>query len=153
MKMEDVELILRFLALRHLDNFRGGMQDFLDRYMIRSQGFNPEDLAFLETSFKTTVTICCDLFEENVFRSYDATTGQWQDRPHKSLADAEMVAVSRHLDKATQLRSKKAELLNATQALFQRHPPGTFTGAANTKEDVQNRIRLFEQMIAGVLQG
>jgi hypothetical protein len=152
-KMEDVELILRFLALRHVDHFRGGMQGFLDRYMIRSQRFSAGDLTHLETSFKTTVTLCCELFEQNVFRAYDPTAGRWQERPHKSLADAEMVAVSRHLDSATQLRSKTAQLLEATKALFQAHPQGTFTGAANTKEDVQNRIRLFEQMIAEVLQG
>lgn len=152
-KMEDVELVLRFLALRHVDHFRGGMQGFLDRYMIRSQRFASDDLAHLENCFKSTVTLCCELYEGNVFRAYDPDAGNWQDRPHKSLADAEMVAISRQLDQVAQLRNKKVELVEATKALFHAHPKGTFTGAANTKEDVQNRIRLFEQMILTVLQG
>lgn len=152
-KMEDVELVLRFLALRHVEHFRGGMQSFLDRYMIRSQRFTQTDLDHLENCFKSTVTLCCELYEENVFRGFDAETGNWQSRPHKSLADAEMVAVSRHLDQSALLRSKKPQLLEATKALFKAHPGGTFTGAANTKEDVQNRIRLFEQMFVTVLQG
>lgn len=153
MKMEEVELILRFLALRHVDHFRGGMQGFLDRYMIRSQRFSLKDLDFLESAFKDTVSLCCELFEQNVFRAYDTATGSWHDRPHKSLADAEMVAVSRHLNDSDQLRAKKEQLIDATKALFQTHTLQTFTGAANTKDDVQNRIRIFDQMIANVLQG
>ncbi len=152
-KMEDVELILRFLALRHVDHFTGGMQGFLDRYMIRSRRFDENDLQQLESSFKRTVSLCRDLYQENVFKAYDHGSQQWQPRPHKSLADAEMVAMSRHLESESQLRSKQAQLVEATKSLFRDHASGTFTGAANTKDDVQNRIRLFEQMVENVIQG
>ncbi|HHQ4314596.1 TPA: hypothetical protein ACSP7Z_005333, partial [Serratia fonticola] len=34
-KMEDLEVILRFFALRHLKHFKYGVQGFLDLYLIR----------------------------------------------------------------------------------------------------------------------
>ena len=39
-KMEDAELVLRFFALRHVDDFRKGMEGFLDFYMMNSLGFS-----------------------------------------------------------------------------------------------------------------
>lgn len=43
-KMEDVELILRFFALRNVENFSNGMKGFLDLYMRKSLSFSDEDL-------------------------------------------------------------------------------------------------------------
>jgi hypothetical protein len=42
-KMEDAELVLRFFALRHVEDFRRGMQGFLDLYMIKSMKLSDED--------------------------------------------------------------------------------------------------------------
>jgi uncharacterized protein DUF262 len=151
-KMEDVELILRFLALRHVDHFQGGMQGFLDRYMIRSRTFGDADLGILDSIFKDTITLCVAVYEAVVFRAFDPNANEWETRPHKSFADAVTVGMSRKLDRRGTLIAKKDRVIELTKGLFRDSPPGTFTGAANTKEDVQNRIRLYETMLDTVLQ-
>jgi hypothetical protein len=151
-KMEDVELILRFLALRHVEEFRGGMQGFLDRYMIRSRHFRDDDIGFLEQVFKSTVSACVEIFGDYVFRAYNPAANSWERRPHKSFADAVMVGISRRSERIPILEDRHERVIAKTKELFETHPSGTFTGAANTKEDVQNRIRLYEAMLDSVLQ-
>jgi len=151
-KMEDVELVLRFLALRHVDQFRGGMQGFLDRYMIRSKKFGESDLAQLENTFRQTVDVAVAIYGSFVFRAFDPDKNDWEPRPYRSLADAVLVGISGELEYKDTLIDRKASVIEQTKQLFQRNPPGTFTGAANTKEDVQNRIRLYGEMLATVLQ-
>lgn len=150
-KMEDIELVLRFLALRHVDQFRGGMQGFLDRYMIRGDEFDDDDFTFLNDLFENTVSLCTELFEELVFRAYDPEKEEWTNRPHKSFSDAVMVGVSRHLEHSDLLKARKADVVEATKKLFTDNPPKTFTGAANTKDDVKKRISLYEQMLTSIV--
>ena len=47
-KMEDVELVLRFFALRNVEHFRRGMEGFLDLYMMKSLNFSTGDIIFLK---------------------------------------------------------------------------------------------------------
>ena len=50
-RMEDVELVLRFFALRNVEHFRRGMEGFLDLYMIKSKTFANQDIALLKVFF------------------------------------------------------------------------------------------------------
>jgi hypothetical protein len=52
-KMGDVELVLRFFALRHSERFQGSQKDFLDLYMRKSKGFSDEDINFLGERFSS----------------------------------------------------------------------------------------------------
>jgi hypothetical protein len=151
-KMEDAELVLRFLALRHVNNFRGGMQGFLDRYMIRSRGFSEQDLLLLSTLFTQTITLAVDIYGTIVFRPFDSTNREWEKHPQKSFSDAVMVGLCNQLASAGILRERKNRIVEETKALFVSHPAEAFTGAANTKEDVKHRIALYEDMLASVLK-
>lgn len=62
-----------------------------------------------------------------------------------------MVGFNRVLDRAAQLKLKKGEIVEATKQLFRSSPPGTFTGQKNTKKDVEDRIRIFQEMLEAVL--
>ena len=50
-KMTDIETIVRFFALRHVEHYQRGMQGFLDLYMVRARNFTVKDLEFLENLF------------------------------------------------------------------------------------------------------
>lgn len=146
-KMEDAELVLRFFALRNAQHYRRGMQGFLDIYMMKARSFSIEDINCLEDIFLRTISIVQDVYEDKAFRPFDAKRGDWAKSPQKAFFDAVMVSFSRHLDKEEIFRDKKKKIVTLTKEIFINSEDGTFTGRANTKADIQNRISLFEKML------
>ncbi len=153
MQMQDVELVLRFFALRHVSHFSGGVQGFLDLYMVRARDFAAPDLEHLSRLFDETIGLGADLYGELLFRPYDPQSEKWQPRAQKAFFDAVMVGLANNLSHADRLREKRHEVLEATKRLFIVHPPGTFTGSRNTKTDIEDRISLFSEMLSSVTKG
>lgn len=146
-KMEDVEMVLRFFALRHAANYRHGMQGFLDLYMRKSLEFTDDDIGVLEKLFVDTISLASEIYGNSLFRPFDPKNEAWETRAQKAFSDAVMVGLSDSLDEAEQIRRKAKEIRAATAEMFKKEEEGTFTGRGNTKEDVQTRIRLFKEMI------
>ncbi len=149
-RMQDVEVVLRFFALRHTENYQRGMQGFLDLYMVRATVFNEEDITMLRNLFNDTIALAGEIFGDLLFRPFDPKKGEWSKQAHVAFADAVMVALSRHLDKREKLEVRKSAVVDETKALFEKHDEGTFTGRGNTKRDVQDRISLFDAMLTTV---
>lgn len=55
--------------------------------------------------------------------------------------------------RAAEILNHRDEIVEATKKLFSDYPQGTFTGRGNTKEDVNNRIDLFAEMLESNLAG
>jgi hypothetical protein len=150
-KMEDAELILRFFALRHVDNFSGGIKEFLDSYMIKSLNFPDKDIEFLRNIFINTIDLAYEIYEEKLFKPYDSTKQSWKEKAYKDYYDAVMVGLSRHLDERDLLIYKKAQVLEDTKELLIADNRMIFTGRGRTKSDIQNRIELFDKMLSQVI--
>jgi hypothetical protein len=146
-QMGDVEIVLRFFALRHAGQYQRGMKGFLDLYMVRARTFTDRDVLWLKSLFDKTVELGWAIYGERFAHPWDSTSGTWSKRPQIAFADAVMVGISRHIDKETSLIRNKDSIIEATKRLFETHDTGTFTGRGNSKRDVQERIQLFEQMI------
>ncbi|MGL5196268.1 MAG: DUF262 domain-containing protein [Chroococcales cyanobacterium] len=152
-KMEDVELVLRFFALRHVDQFRNGMKDFLDLYMIKSLQFITEDITVLKRLFLEVLNLGFEIYGKFLFKPFDIQKNEWENRPNQAYYDAVMVGLSRHLENAQILTERKAFVIEATQALFNRPEAGLLTGKGTSKADIQKRISLFDEMLAQVIAG
>ncbi len=150
-QMRDLEVILRFFALRHVEHYRRGMAGFLDLYSVRARSFTEDDVSYLLGLFELTIDLAADVYGEHLFRPWDATEKLWSSRPQVAFADAVMVGLSRHIDDLTLIRQRKGAIVEATKRLFVDHEEGTFTGQKNTKADVQRRIKLFDDMLTKVL--
>lgn len=150
-KMSDVEIVLRFFALRHNDHYTKGMHGFLDLYMARARNFPPQDLDVLRTLFLRTISLARNIYGAFVFRPYSPENGDWQSRAHKAFYDSVMVSLSKVLPQADILIGKKEQVLENTKKLFDDNPPGTFTGRGNTKADIQDRIQKYSDMIHKLL--
>jgi hypothetical protein len=150
-QMRDLEVILRFFALRHAQHYRRGMAGFLDLYSVRARAFTEEDVSFLLTLFETTIDLAADVFGELLFRPWDVSDRAWSPRAQVAFADAVMVGFSRHIDEMMIIRQRSSAIIDATKQLFTGHEEGTFTGQKNTKADVQRRISLFDDMLTRVL--
>lgn len=150
-RMRDLEVILRFFALRHHEHYQRGMQGFLDLFMVRSKRFTGEDIAVLRKLFTDTLTLAADVFRERAFVPFNRNTQEWEKHPHVAFADCVMVGLSAYLDKGPTLLEKREDVIERTKRLFVTHEDGTFTGRANTKKDVENRITLFAEMLGEAL--
>ena len=149
--MRDVEIALRFFALRHDSEYQKGMKGFLDLYMVRARSFEEEDIEILRDLFDRTMKLGHAIFGGLLFKPWDPRTQEWADKAQVAFADAVAVGLARHLDRAAKLEEKREDIIAATRTLFESHAPGTFTGQKNTKKDVQDRLRLFDEMLDRVL--
>lgn len=150
-KMEDAELVLRFFAFRHIDDFRKGMEGFLDLYMMNSLEFSDEDINILKDIFLKTINLAHQIYRENLFKPYNPQSDTWKDRAYKAYYDAVMIGFSRHLVDADVLLERKLSVIEQTKKLFREDKSKLFTGAGRTKADIQERIRLFDDMLSQVI--
>ena len=146
-KMEDVELVLRFFALRNVDHYRRGMQGFLDIYMMKAAKLPDHDVEALKQLFMQTISVAHQIYGKLLFRPFDRDSGEWKQRPQKAFYDAVMVGLYRNLEKQQRLVDNKDIVIDRTRRLFLNHDDGTFTGRGNSKSDILNRIRLFSAML------
>ncbi|MGA9379851.1 MAG: DUF262 domain-containing protein, partial [Phormidium sp.] len=156
-KMEDVELILRFFALRHYENFKGNLEKFMNFYMIKSLNFSQEDIDFLKHIFKDTIKIAFNIYGEHLFKPYildnKSNNWNWAEQAYKAYYDAVMVAFSKNLGHAKILQARKNQVIEATQQLLKADKSGLFIGKGkNTKSDIQKRLNSFEQMLSQVIR-
>ena len=149
-KMLDVEVVLRFFALRNIEHYQRGMQGFLDLYMLKAKEFSDDDLAELNELFFRTLGLANDIFGELLFRPWMGDEECWSKRPHVAFADAVMVGVCRNLNNAAALLARKERVIQGTRELFVTHEDGTFTGRGNSKKDVKERIDYFSAMLSNI---
>lgn len=150
-KMEDHEVILRFFALRHVEQFRRGMQGFLDLYMVKTRQFGDSDINFLRHLFIDVFAVGHQIYGEAFLRPWESKASKWSPRPQRAFADAVMVGLARHIERKDDLVAQKRRVVEATKVLFNEHQRGTFTGQANTKKDIKGRIDLFDAMLSRIL--
>jgi len=149
-KMEDLEVILRFFALRHMDNYKYGIQGFLDLYMIRSKNFSTEDCDYLGQIYNKTLTAACEIYGEAVFRIYEK--GKFIGNSIKGIYDGVMIALSEFVDDFDKIIMQKHQVVNLTKALFEKEGISALTGRASTKADLENRIDFFRGIFKTVIE-
>jgi hypothetical protein len=142
--MEDIEVVLRFFALRHMKHFRYGIQGFLDLYMIRSKSFDQEDVDFFRSLFTQTLHCAHAIYGDKVFRTFQGS--EWSRKPVKGMYDAVMVPLSEFLGSHDELIAKSTEIVESTRQLFIDKGPAAVTGRASTRRDLEDRIAMFRNI-------
>lgn len=147
--MEDIEVVLRFFALRHMQHYKYGIQGFLDLYMVRSKSFDADDVAFFKSLYLDTLLCAAKIYGKRVFRVSDGR--EWSEKPIKGMYDAVMVSLSEFVPDFERLVSQKEEVVSGTIDLIEREGVAAITGRASTKKDLENRIELFRALFSRVL--
>ncbi|MCI1267227.1 MAG: DUF262 domain-containing protein [Saprospiraceae bacterium] len=149
-KMEDIEVVLRFFALRHMEHYRYGIQGFLDLYMIRSKSFTKEDCDFLRTLYIKTLETACLIYVKDVFCIYE--DGSFVGKPRKGIYDGVMVTLCEFINHFDKLIEKREKVLELTIALFNEKGVSALTGRASTKLDLENRLGYFRAIFKTVIE-
>lgn len=147
--MEDIEVVLRFFALRHMDHFKYGVQGFLDLYMVRSKSFDERDISFLVRLYDKTLDCAYKIYGEQVFRLYE--NEKWSEKPAKGMYDAVMVPLSEFTDRCDELVEKAPQIVDATRRMFLEKGSAAFTGRASTRKDLADRIDMMRQLFSSFL--
>jgi hypothetical protein len=150
-KMRDVEFVLRFFALRHVDKYRGGMQSFLDQYMVRSSRFSDEDISILRNVFIETMSLCSEIYGENLFKPWQLKNNSWAKQPQVAFADAVAWGICSNRERRDEILAKKEQLVANTKALIIDSDKGMFTGQGNTKKDIEVRLHAYRKMLLDTL--
>jgi hypothetical protein len=147
-KMEDVEVVLRFLTLRdQWEKFSGDYRRSMDTYMGRHQSDTSRDLDDLAARFNLSLARCERLWGSHAFKRPDGPG--WRDQFLAGLYDAEMLACDALTPaEANSLAKKKQTVLKATRDLFSESDfESAVRQATNTPQRVRLRVRRMAQML------
>ncbi|TRT62470.1 MAG: DUF262 domain-containing protein [Microcystis aeruginosa Ma_QC_C_20070703_M131] len=163
-KMEDVELILRFFALRDIDQYTGNLSKYLDNYMMKkSLNFSDENIQEFEQVFNQTIELVSNIYQDQLFKPFDSKTKTHKSKAYKVYYDAVMISFSNHLSDYQELITRKSAIIQETISLFtqdsqgithqdKKLKKGLFTGEGDSKDDFKARIQIFDSLIQRVLK-
>lgn len=151
-QMQDLEVVLRFFAFRHYEQYKHGIQGFLDLYMIRSLNFSQEDIALLENMYNQTIELAIEIYQDLVFKPYNRKKGAWSERPEKAFYDAVMVGLSRFWDRRATLISRRELIIQKTQKLFTTHiiAEDELIWRSGNKKALKDRIGAYIDLLSEI---
>ena len=150
-RMEDIELVLRFFAYRQLETMPvTKVKDILDNYLLKAnQTYSEELILKLEKLFNSTMVIIDSLFGDKAFLMYTKRKNSnfaWYPNPSKIIYDPIVILFSEMIhnkSKIAKIMEIKAQLPKLLEEFFTKNA-SEFNGRNNTKTDVLNRKKLFE---------
>lgn len=153
-KMEDVEMILRFFAYRHIEqlsNYRS-QEQFLDNYLQNANEYDPNIILQLKNIFEETVDLVYSIFGESAFYMPEIT--QKKNTPTKTIYDSLMQSFSKFLDKKEDLLNnssliKELKFKDFDKITYQSKGKkiNLFDGKYNSRINVEARISYFDNLI------
>jgi hypothetical protein len=157
--MEDVELVLRFFAIRHyekLSSFKS-QEKFIDEYLNQANSFSEETIISLGEIFKECVDILNQIFGVEAF--YMPETIQKKTTPTKTVYDPLMQSISKFLDKRTILLEKakiikELKFKDKDNLLIPKKEKNNelFDGKYNNKNNIEARIKYFDNFFNSIIK-
>lgn len=152
-KMEDVELVLRFFAMRHYEVFNGvRLTDFLDNKLRSGNEYDDDLINKLEVTFVDVMDIIYKLFGEKgycIYRQKKNNNYKW-DQPSRMIYDPLNISIIENLESLQEVELDEFELENNIELLKQFYETNQeqFNGKKQSKSDIETRINLFNKLIS-----
>lgn len=151
MRMYDVELVLRFFAMRHLEEFTK-LSDFLDAYLIfgnKKIEDNADNKENYKQLFIEEIEKVNKIFGDKAFCIYaKQKNGYKWSGPKNMVFDPLMLAVSNYeikddgIDAEANLSILEKKYMNADERLFD--------GKRQSRSDINKRAEFFEQVLVSL---
>lgn len=141
-KMQDVELVLRFFAFRHIDKWeRITLKQYLDCFLKAGNLLCEDVLNNYEKLFKDTCELAYNIFDDQAFCLLRVRDNEWKmyNRPTKVVFDPMMHVLSGYLENKESLLARKEEIKEEIEVFYKKYY-SLFGGRNTGKSDVQNRI-------------
>jgi len=150
-KMEDVELVLRFFAYRHIDNLKSSVDKFLDEYLKQANNYPDETIEKLGNIFQETIQLIYSILGDSAF--IPPKEKQARKTPLKTIYDPIMQVFANNIDhKENLLRNQdyiRINLYSNKELLYvkEENNRSLFDGRYNNKKDVEARIKYFHDFL------
>ena len=154
--MADVEMVVRFFAMRYLDDYEGiTLKVFFDKFTDSANNLSQSVLDDYQHVFEQTIKLVFDIYGEQAFCLYKQISGkeQWYltRNPKKTIYDPVMTVLSQKLEYADSFLKNKDQVMAATIELM-KNQPELFNGRKGTKSDIAKRIDAFDAMFNKFIQ-
>ncbi len=151
-RMTDVEIVLRFFALRDVSSLSGSVRSMLDNTMKRNRKPNEAERAQFAADFRSALGLCLSVFEADAFRLPRVTSNK-PGKLSRPLYDAEMIALYNLREHHALLLENRAAIRAAVLRLAE---PGTdnyelMVGRGNTANAIRDRIAKVEEVVRGII--
>lgn len=144
-RMYDVELVLRFFAMRYVEDFNYSLSDFLDDTLITLNKYSTEQLEALKNLFTSALNKANVLFGEKAFLYFD---GKKWSSPAKMIYDPLMQVLSQGDLNVTE--GNVEYNVEALKAFYQENSTEqnpVFDGKHQSKDDILKRMEKFNSFI------
>ncbi|MDE5779587.1 MAG: DUF262 domain-containing protein [Lachnospiraceae bacterium] len=150
-RMYDVELVLRYFAMRHIDEYSGSLSLFLDICLRKGNLYTSDNLEQLKGIFEETIKKADMLFGDKAFCQYtDVRKVKKWTAPQKMIYDVMMLALSQ-IDSINDNYDidKNVNLLKN----FYIEKETEFDGKKQSKSDIIKRMNLLYEFIRKSILG
>jgi len=153
-RMDDVELVLRFFAYRHIEKMTSPVEKFLDNYLKDANKFPEQTILDLKNLFTDTVGLIYSILGKKAFSLPQKEGSPKHKAPTKTIYDSIMQAFANNIThKETLLLKKddiKTQLYQDTDALMRTDKDKNsdlFDGRYNNRKDVKYRIDYYDDFL------
>lgn len=150
-RMYDVELVLRFFAMRNIENYNIQLSKFLDLYLENANKLSEDNLEILRQKFITSMEKVDYLFGDKAFCRYvqNGEKSGWT-KPQKMIFDPLMLAIeSVGIDNDLSNTSKERNI--AILKNMYENQGDKFNGKKQSKLDIEERTEFFITIIREII--
>lgn len=146
-RMYDVELVLRFFAMRNIENYNIQLSKFLDLYLENANKLSEENLNLLKQKFLDSINKVNALFGDKAFCRYVKKGNNWSwTKPQKMIFDPMMLAIDN-----IKIDIKNVSVSNNIKILENMYKEeknkNKFNGKKQSKTDIEERAEIFIDII------
>lgn len=158
-KMDDVELVLRFFAYRHIEKLTSPVEKFLDNFLKNANNFSNETIEELQKLFIDTIELTYNILGEKAFALPQKENSQEYKSPTKTIYDSMMQAFAQNINYKDTFLEKKDLLVStlykdvvALNRTDKDKNPYLFDGRYNNRKDVIVRIEYYHNFLQQFIQ-
>lgn len=150
-RMYDVELILRFFTMRHIEEFNGKLSEFMDACLRQGNHYSSEALNILKETFEDTIAKAEKLFSDKAFCQYTMVRNKmtWT-APQKMIYDPIMLALGQISISTTDKMDIDINIQKLKE--FYELNKDMFDGKRQSKKDIQKRVEIFISFIKELIE-
>lgn len=144
-RMYDVELVLRYFAMRNVDNYSGKLSKFLDTYLEHANKYSENQINEINSEFINAINMADSLFGDKAFCIFRDANSKWSN-PQNMIYDALMLALSDDKIFGCKFSTDIERNTKRLEDFYIRYAE-SFNGKKQSKQDIIMRANLFVELL------